>query len=108
MSFLLTGFHQISNVRQFAFRSTDAVAESFIVCADLDLIHKHRIPMQELPLLCRRLLEALSQPRKSHSLVFTEEAMLAYVRNRARAEEDASMKRKKHRVPPSNRAAESR
>ncbi len=103
MSFLLTGFRQISGFRQYAFRSTGTAPENFTVRTDLNLVRKHNIPMQELPLLCRRLLEEADAPLKSHGLVFTEEAMLGYVKSRARAEEDAALKRKKHRIPVSQR-----
>ena len=105
MDFLLRGFNQISDVRQYAFQSAGAASENFTVRADLNLVRKHKIPMQELPLLCRRLLEDAGA-LKSHALVFTEDAMLGYVRNRARALEDAALKRKMHRVHVSPRVGE--
>jgi len=39
-------------------------------------------------LLCRRLLEAKDEPRKSPGLVCTEQDMLGYVEKRARVAHD--------------------
>ena len=72
-------------MRQFTFQ---AVAEDYsqrkiTVEADLTLVRKHKIPLQELPLLCRRLLEGNIESLKAHELVFTEQDMLAYTSSRA-------------------------
>ena len=63
MEFVLIGFRQEKNIRRYAF---DAVSSSHVrthvtVGADLSLARAYRIPLQELPLLCRRLLEDLAQ-----------------------------------------------
>jgi hypothetical protein len=107
MEFVLTGFRQEINVRQYTF---EAVAEDrrrtrVTVGADLALIRKYKIPLQELPLLCRRLLEGNGVAAKSSSLMFTEKEMLGYAKDRAAAEEAAALKRRAHRVPVSRRAA---
>ena len=59
MSFILTGFRQDMAFRVFAFerRETTRSRMAFTVKADLGLIRRYDIRVQELPLLCRSLLE---------------------------------------------------
>ena len=106
MNFVFTGFRQDDSVREYAFQAATQPPEKFTVGADLNLVRKHNVPLQELPLLCRQLLEAKDEPRKSPSLVFTEQDMLAYVENRARVAHDAESKRRKFRVAASPRIGE--
>ena len=63
MEFVLTGFRQDANVRRFAFQRVagDHSRTEFTVSADMSLLVKHKIPLQELPLLCRALLEDQQQ-----------------------------------------------
>jgi hypothetical protein len=125
MEFVLIGFRQEKNIRRYAF---DAVSSSHVrthvtVGADLSLARAYRIPLQELPLLCRRLLEDLTeaqttQPTKAGSakpqaskngglslekLMYTEKEMLGYAKDRAVAETLAEQKRRAHRVPVTRR-----
>jgi hypothetical protein len=125
MEFVLIGFRQEKNIRRYAF---DAVSSSHVrthvtVGADLSLARAYRIPLQELPLLCRRLLEDLTEaqtavPAKvgtaksqapknsglaSEKLMYTEKEMLGYARDRAVAETLAEQKRRAHRVPITRR-----
>ena len=53
MDFVLTGFRQDANVRHFAFQRVagDHSRTEFTVSADMSLLVKHKIPLQELPLL---------------------------------------------------------
>ena len=79
MVYIFTGFRQLNSVRQFAF---DCVAEdrsrtSVTVGADLALARKHFILLQDLPLLCRRLLETSESNPHNETLTFTEDNMLA-------------------------------
>ena len=106
MNFVFTGFHQNDSVRQYVFQSVTRPNEKFTVGADLNLVRKHKIPLQELPLLCRRLLEAKDEPRDSPGLVFTEQDMLGYVEKRARVAHDAELKRRRFRVAASPRIGE--
>ena len=59
MQFNLIGFSQDAGFRVFAFEGTAAgrVRTEYTVRADLALIRKYGIRVQELPLLCRRFLE---------------------------------------------------
>ncbi len=79
MNYVFTGFRQANAVRQFAF---DCVADdrsrtSVTVRADLALARKHQILLQDLPLLCRRLLEAVGENAPPASVTLTEENMIA-------------------------------
>jgi hypothetical protein len=79
MVYIFTGFRQVNAVRQFAF---DCVADDrsrtqVTVGADLALARKHFILLQDLPLLCRRLLETSDDSTRPERLTFTEDNMLA-------------------------------
>jgi hypothetical protein len=75
--FILTGFTQESGVRVFAFEkiAEDQTRMKYSVRADLSLSRKYDIRIQELPLLCRALLERRGTEDGTHSLTFTEQDM---------------------------------
>ena len=101
MEFVLTGFRQESNVRRFAFQRVagDHSRTEFTVSADMSLLVKHKIPLQELPLLCRALLEDQQQAGPGKAVTFTETDMLVYVNRRSAAKDEADRKRAQHRSP---------
>jgi len=103
MEFVLTGFRQDNNVRRYTFQgiSDDRKRSEFTVGVDLALIRKHRIPMQELPLLCRGLLQVQPLEEAAGPLMFTEKDMLGYANDRAAAQEVADQKRRAHRMAAS-------
>jgi hypothetical protein len=107
MEFVFTGFRQDSDIRSYTFQiiSADRTKSKVTVGADLSLIRKHRIPLQELPLLCRRLLET-NGVGKSPTVMFTEKDMLVYVTERVAAEHVAELKRRAHRTPVSSRSGQ--
>ena len=107
LEFVFTGFRQESDIRRYTFHiiAADRTKTAVTVGADLSLIRKHRIPLQELPLLCRRLLENQTGTSKA-PLMFTEKDMLGYVSQRVAAEQVAEMKRRAHRTPVSSRAGQ--
>lgn len=100
MEFIFTGFRQSNNFRHFAFEGVaeDRTRTQFVVGADLMLIRKYQITMQELPLICLRLLEG--SPDGPKTTIFTEENMQAYAANRTLAREILAAKRKPVRRPP--------
>jgi hypothetical protein len=59
MQYVLTGFINDSEFRVFAFDvvGDDRVSTEYRVRADLTLVRKYGIKLQELPLLCRGILE---------------------------------------------------
>lgn len=95
MEFVLVGFDQLNTVRQYHFDAVerDGSRQEVTIEADLGLIRKYGIPLQELPLLCRLLLISRA---KIEATVFAESDMLQYVNERA-AQVEASMKK---RSPP--------
>jgi len=101
MEFVLTGFRQDANVRRFAFQRVagDHSRTEFTVSADMSLLVKHKIPLQELPLLCRALLEDQQQSGPAKAVTFTETDMLVYVNRRSAAKDEADRKRAQHRSP---------
>ncbi|MDX2153716.1 MAG: hypothetical protein SFV54_23435 [Bryobacteraceae bacterium] len=58
MQFTLIGFQQANSVRRFAFESVaeDRSRHTVVVSADLAVARRYQIQIQDLPLLCRRLL----------------------------------------------------
>lgn len=103
MQISLTGFSQDMGFRVFAFECVgqDKVRASLKVRADLLLVRKYGIPMQELPLLCRRILERRQDGDQQCTYTFTEADMC--VQADLRAEKIASQKKKPPRKqPPEN------
>jgi hypothetical protein len=112
VEFVLTGFSQENNIRRYTFQALPAgnhrpaagtLKKEWTVSADLSLMRKHRIPLQELPLLCKRLVEAQSEQAKEDTLMFTERDMLGYASNRTAAELAAEVKKRARRMPSSSR-----
>jgi hypothetical protein len=101
MRFIMTGFKQDMGFRVFGFERVgdDRVRTEYTVRADLSLIRRHDIRMQELPLLCRSLLERNEVAGETRTLTFTEEEMLLHAKDRADARLAAAQKRKPPRKP---------
>jgi hypothetical protein len=101
MQFILTGFTQDLAFRVFAFErmGLDRIRTKCVVRADLALVRRYGIQVQELPLLCRNLLEKDDSP-EAHTLTFTEDDMCLYAKDRTAARELAASKRKPPRKPP--------
>jgi hypothetical protein len=101
MQFILMGFTQDTAFRVFEF---DYVGPSqprtqFTVRADLDLIRRYGIRVQELPLLCRALLETREESEEARAFTFTEEKMVVHMKDCAAAKELAAQKKKPARKP---------
>ena len=102
MQFLITGVTQDTGFRVFAFQGigTDRTRTEFTVRTDLSLARSYGIAMQDLPLLCRGLLERRSIESDERALTFTEEDMRTHASN-CRAEQDAAKLKRSARRPPS-------
>jgi hypothetical protein len=100
MHFVLVGFTQEMGFRAFAFEGIAAnnVRTAFVVKVDLALIARYGIRMQELPLMCRGLLEGLEEGEE-RTLTFTEERMRVHATDSAAAREAAAQKKKPPRKP---------
>ncbi len=101
MSFILTGFTQDMEFRVFAFECVEAdrTRTAYTVKADLSLIRRYDIRMQELPLLCRGLLELREAADQTRTFIFTEDKMRACANERVAARAAAAQKRKAPRAP---------
>ena len=101
--FVLTGFKQDSGYRVFAF---DGIAEdrsrtAFVVRADLSLIRGYGIHVQDLPLLCRGLLEREIDGQQSRALTYSEEDMRLFAQNSAATAAARKRSTPPRRPPPS-------
>jgi hypothetical protein len=101
MPFILTGFRQDLGFRVFAFERRDTARSrmEFTVKADMALIRRYDIRVQELPLLCRSLLERKEAVEDTRALTFTEDEMRACADSRTAARNEAARKRKPPRRP---------
>lgn len=104
VQFMLAGFTQEIGFRVFAFRrgGVNVDAAEYTVRADLSLSRRYGIPMQELPLLCRRVLEQRGEDDASRLLTFTEAEMSSYAKDCAVARAAAAEKKRSHRRPPND------
>lgn len=104
MQFILTGFTQEMGFRVFAFEAVkgDRTRAQYTVRADLSLIRKYGIRVQELPLLCRGLLDNCDEGEGQRALVFSEDDMQIRARDCALARETAKTKRAPRRPPSPN------
>jgi hypothetical protein len=85
MLFTLTGFTQELGFRVFAFEAVaaDRSRSDVTVRIDLALSRRYGIRIQELPLLCRALLERGTEAAPSDALTFSEADMLILAEQRA-------------------------
>ena len=97
VQFSLVGFTQDVELRVFAFEgiAADRSRTQFTVSADLALTRRYGIRLQELPLLCRTVLEQGHNGGEQRAFAYTEEEMRQYANDVAAREEAA-----KHRKPP--------
>jgi hypothetical protein len=75
--FTLTGFTEVTGFRVFAFEATEADRSrtKYTVRADLALSRQYGIRIQELPLLCRGLLDRRAEGDTTRALTLTQEDM---------------------------------
>ena len=106
--FTLIGFSQEGSIRHFAFqcRNDDRSHSDFTVDADTNLIRRYGISLQELPLLCRRLLEETLPVTPGSALTFAEDRMQRHANERQASERIAEEKKRPPRKPNSNNLGE--
>jgi hypothetical protein len=107
MQFILTGFTQDMGFRVFAFEgvSADRTRTKYTVRADLGLVRRYGIRVQELPLLCRALLDKCGESEEQRALTFTEDEMRLRAQDCAQAREMAAMKKPPRRPAGANLGA---
>jgi hypothetical protein len=92
--FFLTGFTQAAGIRIYAFQGrADASRMDWTVEVDLALIPGYGIRIQDLPLLCRELLQQQAQPDEKCAVVFTEQRMRSHAEKLAAARHEAEHKK---------------
>jgi len=98
--FILKGFTEALGFRIFAFEgvATDRTRTDFTVKTDLALSRRYGIRLQELPLLCRALLEQRDETAPGQSFTYGEEEMSLFAA-RAAARDEAAKQRKPPRRP---------
>ena len=109
MQYILTGFNHETGYRVFVFESVDdRVRTAYRVKADLALARKHGIAVQELPLLCRTLLETRAKGENQRAYTYGEADMCRYEDLRAaRAVELQNRKKPLPRRPPGQKPGQS-
>jgi len=108
MQFILTGFTHDVNFRVFAFECVgkDKVGTDFTVRADLLLARKYGIRIQELPLLCREILERQDVSDLQQMLTYAEADMSLHAdacSQRANAQKNRYTKRPEKKYDSSER-----
>ena len=104
MHFVLNGFSEHMGVRVFTFDGITAdrvhlIRMPFTVRIDVALARKHGIRLQELPLLCRSVLERGHEDLEKRAFTYTEEDMCRHADHVAAREEAArSAKRPRRSV----------
>jgi hypothetical protein len=93
--FSLAGFTQQGEFRVFTFErpGADRTRTKYTVRADLALVRKYDIQVQELPLLCRSLLESRDDSEDTRGYTFTEEAMRLHADSASARRAEAQKKR---------------
>jgi hypothetical protein len=96
----LVGFTHHNGFRVFSFDrlGDDRVRTRCTVRADLGLIRGYGIQIQELPLLCRGLLDRSEETSEIQSLTFAEGDMRNCANDRAAIRAEAARKRKPRRL----------
>jgi hypothetical protein len=98
---ILVGFTHDNGFRVFSFDrlGDDHVRTRYTVRADLALIRGYGIQIQELPLLCRGVLDRSEEGSEIQSLTFTEGDMRICASDQAAVREEAARKRRPWRQP---------
>lgn len=102
--FILRGFSHALGFRIFAFEgvASDQTRALFTVKTDLALTRRYGIRLQELPLLCRAVLEHRHEGEIKRSFTYTEEDMNLFAASAAARQAAAKQKRPPRRPTPDN------
>ena len=95
MQYILTGFTHDMGFRVFAFEGIgeDRARTEYSVKADLSLIRRYGIRVQELPLLCRGVVERREESQEQRAFTYTEADMCLYA-SACTARNEAALKKK--------------
>jgi hypothetical protein len=100
--FILKGFTQVMGSRVFEFEGVEAdrTRTMFTIHADLSLARRYGIQLQELPLLCRAVLEGCHGGGEERTFSYTEEAMRLHAGEVAARAELAKQRKPPRRPVP--------
>ena len=99
LQFLLTGFTQSAGIRIYSFDGrVEARKVGYTVEVELALLPGYGIRIQDLPLMCRELLQQRTQPDEVKAHVFTEQRMRSHAEKITLAREDADRKKKSRKA----------
>ncbi|MBI5084898.1 MAG: hypothetical protein HZB13_09925 [Acidobacteria bacterium] len=103
MHFVLNGFSEVEGYRVFAFDgvAADRSRSAFTVRIDVALSRNYGIRLQDLPLLCRGLLDSRDPGEQHSSYTYTEDAMRRFA-----AAASAAAAAARARRPPRRPSAE--
>ena len=101
MQYILTGFTHDLDSRVFAFEciGVDRVRTEYTVKANLGLVRRYGIRVQELPLLCRAVLERRNEDQPERKFTYSEADMCVQADVRAALRDAAALKKKGPRKP---------
>jgi hypothetical protein len=101
MQYVLNGFSQAQGFRVFTFErvAADRTRTLFTVKTDVALTQHYGIRLQELPLLCRALLEQHDAGDTRRAFTYTEEDMCRHA-NCASAKAEEARQKRDRRPPP--------
>jgi len=107
MKYVLNGFTTEREFRVFAFDciADDRARTQYTVRANLLLTRKYGIRVQELPLLCRGILERRNEGEDQRTFTYTEAEMCAFCAAAQAAVDAAARKRKARRALTENTGA---
>jgi len=98
--YILTGFSQAEGIRVYAFEGIGGgLRVDYTVEVDLSLIPNYGIRIQDLPLLCRELLQKRVESGEISALTFTEEEMRAHAEKLAAEREESARRKSAGRRP---------
>jgi hypothetical protein len=108
--FILNGFSQVKEFRVFEFQgiTVDSVRSLFTVSIDLALARKYGIRLQDLPLLCRGVLDQCAGGEEKRAFTYTEGQMRSHANTLAEREEAARYKRPPREPAPDHVGAAGR
>lgn len=101
MQYVLNGFSQAKEFRIFTFErvATDRTRTLFTVKTDVALTQHYGIRLQELPLLCRAVLEQQDVGDTRRAFTYTEDDMCRHA-NCASEKAEEARQRRDRRPPP--------
>ena len=106
MLYTLTGFTQDMGFRVFGFECVgkDRMRTDYRVRADLALVRRYGIRVQELPLLCRGILDRRNESEEQRTFTYTEADMSLHADDCATRIAAAKRRKAPRRPPPGQNA----